>query len=90
MPLILKSCCKPFGTKPPVKAAGVCHSRCKGVTTAARVAADISPCRHAIVSGLASLCLVVAPQAAVAYNVKLEDVESPAMQSGDSISKAVH
>lgn len=90
MPLILKSCCKPFGTKPPVKAAVVCHGRCKGVRTAASAATDSSPCRHAVVSGLAALCLAVAPQAAVAYNVKLEDVENPAMQSGDSTSQAVH
>ena len=41
-------------------------------------------CRLAWVSNLAAACLTLVPTTANAYNVRLEDVENPATQSGKS------
>ena len=47
-------------------------------------------CQLGWLSGLACACIALAPAPAGAYNVRLEDVENPALQSGELINVSQH
>ena len=46
-------------------------------------------CHPGWLSGLACACIALAPASADAYNVRLDDVENPALQSGE-LTKLCH